>query len=186
MKLSFLTLTAVLSLAGCKDKRSVFTPEQVFYINKDKSVINISNYDSIDVEVDCQPVEGAWTKNAKKTGFGFRLYTPEATGFWSGFEDLEYFGYSGEGNAGTIKKNIKISPEWVEKLKVTWTGEWQSLRGEAESVRKFILVVVTGVASSYWEPNGQGNDINGFNAFGGELRNDILPYMRANYNVAEG
>ena len=57
--------------------------------------------------------------------------------------------------------------------------------GEAESVRKFILVVVTGVASSDWGPNGQGNDINGFNAFGGELRNDILPYMRANYNVAE-
>lgn len=57
--------------------------------------------------------------------------------------------------------------------------------GEAESVRKFILVVVTGVASSDWGLNGQGNDINGFNAFGGELRNDILPYMRANYNVAE-
>ena len=51
MKLSFLTLTAVLSLAGCKDKRSVFTPEQVFYINKDKSVINISNYDPTDVQV---------------------------------------------------------------------------------------------------------------------------------------
>ena len=55
--------------------------------------------------------------------------------------------------------------------------------GEAE---KFILVCVTGVASQNWGPNGNGQDFNGFNAFGGELRKDLLPYIRANYNVAEG
>ncbi len=51
------------------------------------------------------------------------------------------------------------------------------------SVKKFVLVVVTGVASKNWGPNGGGNDMEGFNAFGGELRNDLLPYIQANYNV---
>lgn len=64
-------------------------------------------------------------------------------------------------------------------------------KGMANSdVEKFILVCATGVASSQWGSgeggNGAGNDINGFNAFGGELRNNLLPYIRANYNVAEG
>ena len=60
-------------------------------------------------------------------------------------------------------------------------------RGMASGkVEKFILVCATGVASKKWGPNGAGNDGNGFNAFGGELRNDLLPYLRANYNIAEG
>ena len=53
-------------------------------------------------------------------------------------------------------------------------------------VKKFILVCVTGVASKNWGPNGAGTDMNGFNAFGGELRNDLIPFMRENYNIAEG
>ena len=56
----------------------------------------------------------------------------------------------------------------------------------AGKVEKFILVCATGVASSKWGPNGAGSDVDGFNAFGGELRNDLLPYIRENYNVAEG
>ena len=60
-------------------------------------------------------------------------------------------------------------------------------RGIADgSVKPFILVTVTGVASSQWGPNGSGTDFNGFNCFGGELRNDILPYIYANFNCAEG
>jgi S-formylglutathione hydrolase FrmB len=60
-------------------------------------------------------------------------------------------------------------------------------RGMASGdVEKFILVVANGVASASWGPYGPGNDFNGFNAFGGELRNDLLPYMRANFNVADG
>jgi len=60
-------------------------------------------------------------------------------------------------------------------------------RGMANGeVEKFILVVVTGVASKNWGPNGPGVDVDGFNAFKGELRNDILPYIRANFNVKEG
>ena len=53
-------------------------------------------------------------------------------------------------------------------------------------VKKFILVCVTGIASKNWGPNGAGTDIDGFNAFGGELRNDLIPFMRENYNIAEG
>jgi len=60
-------------------------------------------------------------------------------------------------------------------------------RGMASGeVGRFILVVVTGVASPKWGPNGAGNDVAGFNAFKGELRDDILPYMRKNFNVKEG
>ena len=54
------------------------------------------------------------------------------------------------------------------------------------SVKKFILVCVTGVADKSWGPNGAGYSINGFNAFGGELRNDLIPYIQKNFNVAEG
>lgn len=51
---------------------------------------------------------------------------------------------------------------------------------------KFILVCATGVASKNWGPDGAGSDMNGFNAFGGELRNDLLPYIYANFNCLEG
>ena len=60
-------------------------------------------------------------------------------------------------------------------------------RGMAKGdVKKFILVCVTGVADKSWGPNGSGNSFSGYNYFGGELRNDLLPYIRSNYNVAEG
>jgi len=60
-------------------------------------------------------------------------------------------------------------------------------RGMAKGeVKKFILVAVTGVASKNWGPNGPGNDVDGFNAFEGELRNDLIPYIRANFKVKEG
>lgn len=59
-------------------------------------------------------------------------------------------------------------------------------RGMADgSVKPFILICVTGVASKNWGPNGSGDDINGFNAFTGELREDILPWMYENYNCIE-
>jgi len=60
-------------------------------------------------------------------------------------------------------------------------------RGMASGeVGRFILITVTGVASKNWGPNGAGNDVNGFNAFKGELRDDIIPFMRANFNVKDG
>jgi len=60
-------------------------------------------------------------------------------------------------------------------------------RGMASGdVGRFILCVVTGVASKNWGPNGAGNDVNGFNAFKGELRDDIIPFMRQNFNVKDG
>lgn len=78
----------------------------------------------------------------------------------------------------------------------TWglsnTGNGGKIKGYMDrgmkngEVKKFILVCVTGVASKNWGPNGAGTDMDGFNAFGGELRNDLIPYMRENYNIAEG
>eukprot|EP00833_Pecoramyces_ruminatium_P018614 jgi/Orpsp1_1/1192646/evm.model.d7180000094907.1 len=60
-------------------------------------------------------------------------------------------------------------------------------RGMADgSVEKFVLVVATGVASKNWGPNGAGTDVDGFYAFTGELRDDLIPYMRANFNIKEG
>ena len=60
-------------------------------------------------------------------------------------------------------------------------------RGMANGeVKKFILVCATGVADKTWGPNGSGNSFTGYNYFGGELRDDLLPYIRENFNVADG
>lgn len=60
-------------------------------------------------------------------------------------------------------------------------------RGMANGdVEKFILVCVTGVADKSWGPNGSGNSFTGYNYFGGELRNDLLPWLRENYNIKDG
>ena len=60
-------------------------------------------------------------------------------------------------------------------------------RGMANGdVTKFILVTATGVASKNWGPNGAGRDFNGYNAFKGELRDDLLPYLRDNFNIKDG
>lgn len=60
-------------------------------------------------------------------------------------------------------------------------------RGMAKGdVEKFILVCVTGVADKTWGPNGSGNSFAGYNYFGGELRNDLLPWLRKNYNIKDG
>ncbi len=76
------------------------------------------------------------------------------------------WGLSDQGNGGKIKGYMD--------------------RGMADgSVTPFILVVATGVASSNWGPDGLGYDFPGFNAFEGELRNDLLPYIYANYNCIE-
>lgn len=280
----------------------------VFYINADKSVINASNYESVDIELVCSPVTGAWKNGAANPGFGFRLYTPEATGFWSGFEDIEYFNLDKE--YGTLTYNIKIKDEWVanykdscdnddimgfalkfnayenghadnDQLRVqikkvqfnkkagapadkatddgltdeqrgtvklinypthdyvnlnedkttkidyekpayvylpagydpedketkypvfvlmhgfgqNWTtwgltdkGTGGKIKGYMDrgmasgEVEKFILVVPTGVADSSWKDM-SGNSFNGYNAFGPELRDDLIPYMEANFNV---
>jgi len=55
--------------------------------------------------------------------------------------------------------------------------------GEAE---KFILVAVTEIASKNWGPNGSGTDTVAADLFGGELRNDLIPFLRANFNIKEG
>ena len=77
------------------------------------------------------------------------------------------WGLTDEGNGGKIKGYMDRGMA---------SGEYE----------KFILVCATGIASKNWGPNGEGTDMDGSNAFGGELRNDLLPYIRENYNVAEG
>ena len=77
------------------------------------------------------------------------------------------WGLTNEGNGGKIKGYMDRGMA---------SGEYE----------KFILVCATGIASKNWGPNGAGTDMDGSNAFGGELRTDLLPYIRENYNVAEG
>ena len=82
---------------------------------------------------------------------------------------------------------------------LTHTGYWSFHQGRGGKIKgymdrgmatgeveKFILVCANGVADKTWGPNGNGNSFNGFNTFGGELRNDLIPYLRENYNIAEG
>jgi len=60
-------------------------------------------------------------------------------------------------------------------------------RGMASGdVEKFILVAATGIASKNWGPNGPGTDVNGAGVFEGELRNDLIPFMKSNFNIKEG
>jgi len=53
-------------------------------------------------------------------------------------------------------------------------------------VEKFILVCATGVANKNWGPNGIGDDYPAYEVFGGEFRTDLLPWLRANFNIKEG
>lgn len=54
------------------------------------------------------------------------------------------------------------------------------------SVKKFICVVPTGLASRNYTNNNDYFNTGAWDVFGGELRNDLLPYMRENFNVADG
>lgn len=54
------------------------------------------------------------------------------------------------------------------------------------TVKKFICVVPTGLASKNYRDNNNYYNTSAWDVFGGELRNDLLPYMRANFNVADG
>jgi len=53
-------------------------------------------------------------------------------------------------------------------------------------VEKFILVCATGVSSKNWGPNGIGDDYPAYEVFGSEFRADLLPYLRANFNIKDG
>ena len=276
------------------------------FINKDESVINFANYESIELDIEYKTVDGKWEKDAQDPGFCMRILPYDSTGVFGGFEDLEYFDSDG---SGAMKKSIKINDDFVKKVvnssdfdaikgfvlkfndynrgnskgdqlwvklnsvkfiakddassnkpvpelpknqlgtvqsihyptqdytvtenapkyeKHAWVylpagydandkdtkypvfillhgvgqnentwglsdqGNGGKIKGFMDrrmasgEAKKFILVCATGVASKNWGPNGDGYDFAGFNAFGGELRNDLLPYIRENYNVAEG
>ncbi|OUM61702.1 carbohydrate esterase family 1 protein, partial [Piromyces sp. E2] len=283
-----------------------------FYAKTSKEEINIGNYESIDIEMEYNPVEGKWSNEAQNPSFCMRMLPWDSTGMFGGYEDLEYV--DTDAKSGTFKYTFKIPADFANKIisssdydsilgfaikfndyqrgnadgdqikiqlknvtfnpkegaakdkafddgltdaqrgtvveinyptrdytveesaltdadkykkhgwvylpagydasdkdtkypvfvllhgfgqnENTWglsnKGRGGKIKGYMDrgmasgEVEKFILVVVTGVASKNWGPNGPGNDVNGFNAFKGELRDDILPYIRANFNVKEG
>lgn len=282
-----------------------------FYINEDKSEINMANYESIELEFVYSPLTGAWNPKASNPGFCLRILPWDSTGIFGGAIDLQYFDakdeygtYTGKieipadfadkviasssqdvvkafalkfndyqrGNAngdqvkvqlkkvkfnrkanapadkpfddgltdeqrGTVKSiyyptkdyaAINKGEEPTEYEKHAWVylpagydaedkdtkypvfilihghgqnentwgltdqGNGGKIKGYMDrgmasgEYEKFILVCATGIASKNWGPNGAGTDMEGSNAFGGELRNDLLPYIRENYNVAEG
>ena len=56
----------------------------------------------------------------------------------------------------------------------------------SDDIVKFIFVTIIVVASKNWGgPNDAENDINGFNSFKGELRDDVLPFLRDNFNIKD-
>ncbi|KAG4088131.1 alpha/beta-hydrolase [Neocallimastix lanati (nom. inval.)] len=282
------------------------------YVKSNKEEINISNYESIDLELDYSPVEGKWNEKAKDPGFCLRILPWDSTGIFGGFEDVDCFETGAR--KGSLKTTVKIPSDMSEKIikssdfdsvlaiaikfndylrdndngdqlqvtlknvtfhpkegavedkkfddglteaqhgtvkeiyypsqdytveesartdddkykKHAWVylpagydasdkntsyplfvllhgggqnenswglsdqGRGGKIKGYMDrgmasgEVEKFVLVVVNGIASKNWGPNGRGMDGDGMNAFGKELRNDILPYMRENYNIKEG
>lgn len=53
-------------------------------------------------------------------------------------------------------------------------------------VKKFIVVAANGVADKTWKRKGQDSSYLGVLNFGKELRNDLLPYLRENFNILDG
>jgi len=75
-----------------------------YYIKADKSVINLSNYESIDVEFDYEAK--TWKSGAKNPQWCLNVY-PEGSTFYAGGKTLQYFS---DGKAsGTTKLNYKVA-----------------------------------------------------------------------------
>ena len=53
-------------------------------------------------------------------------------------------------------------------------------------VKKMIVVTTSGVSDKTWQNTENGSSLNGANKFGSELRNDLLPYLKNNFNILEG
>ena len=98
-----------------------------FYMKSDKNEINLANYESIDLELVYSPVNGKWASGAKNPGFALRILPWDSTGMFGGYEDLEYFG--GGSAYGELKKNIKITDAFVERIKAS--SDFDSILGFA-------------------------------------------------------
>ncbi|OUM61703.1 carbohydrate esterase family 1 protein [Piromyces sp. E2] len=283
-----------------------------FYAKPSKEEINIGNYESIDIEMEYNPVEGKWNENAQNPSFCMRMLPWDSTGMFGGYEDLEYV--DTDAKSGTFKYTFKIPSDFANKIisssdydsilgfaikfndynrgltdgdqikvqlknvtfnpkegaakdkafddgltdaqrgtvieinypsrdysveesaltdadkykKHAWVylpagydasdkdtkypvfvllhglyqnentwglsnkGRGGKIKGYMDrgmasgEVEKFILVAATGISTKNWGPNGSGANMDEFNFFQGEFRNDLLPYIRANFNVKEG
>ncbi len=85
-----------------------------FYVKSDMSEINIANYESIELELDYEPVAGKWNSKAKNPGFCMRILPWDSTGLFGGFEDLEYF--DSDALSGTYKHTIKIPADFAQRV----------------------------------------------------------------------
>lgn len=53
-------------------------------------------------------------------------------------------------------------------------------------VKKMIVVTTSGVSDKSWQNTKNGSSLKGANKFGSELKNDLLPYLKENFNILEG
>ena len=79
-----------------------------FYINEDKSEINMANYESIELEFVYSPLTGAWNPKAKLPGFCLRVLPYDSTGLFGGSVDY-YFDTKDENGYGVCKATIDVS-----------------------------------------------------------------------------
>ena len=80
----------------------------IFYIKEDKSVINLENYESIEVEFDYETVEGKWNSSAKNPQWCLNLVA-EGGNFWNGATTLKYFGSNNKSGTQIYKYTIDSS-----------------------------------------------------------------------------
>ena len=61
------------------------------YLNGEDGTIDLSNYESIDVEFVYSPITGKWNPKANNPGFALRILPWDSTGVFGGYTDMEYF-----------------------------------------------------------------------------------------------
>ena len=76
-----------------------------FYIKPDQSIINIENYESIDVEYEYEPVSGKWN-SADNPKWCFNVYSDDSSGFWSGGNTVEYI--EEKAFKGSFKHTVRV------------------------------------------------------------------------------
>jgi len=88
-----------------------------FYFKPNKEEINISNYESMDIELDYSVVEDKWSPEAKNPSFCIRILPWDSTGIFGGYVDLECF--DTDKLSGSYKHHITIPSNFVDKIIAT-------------------------------------------------------------------
>ncbi|MCR4734315.1 MAG: hypothetical protein K5829_04850 [Treponema sp.] len=61
-----------------------------FYIKSDQSIINIENYETVDLEYEYEPISGNWDTSSNPK-WCFNVYSDDSSGFWNEGTTLQYF-----------------------------------------------------------------------------------------------